>query len=85
MSLPPPSDGQAFCSVSALDVGDLNTPLAWILADANADDYFVAPALSFLIRHPADDDTIVFDLDGSVSAIKFSARGIQRAAQRLRY
>ncbi|KAI0666554.1 beta-lactamase-like protein [Trametes maxima] len=61
MSLPPPSNNQAFLTVSALDAGSVDTPLAWML-DGMKDERVIAPALAFLLQHTGKEDKFVFDL-----------------------
>lgn len=62
MSLPAPSADQAYCYVSALDAGAVNTPLAWILEGVSDDARIAVPALAFLIRHTTKPDLVLFDL-----------------------
>ncbi|TBU30185.1 Metallo-hydrolase/oxidoreductase [Dichomitus squalens] len=62
MSLPPPGINQAFCDVSALEAGYVTAPLACFLTDVGDDEFFTVPTLSFLVRHHANDDTVIFDL-----------------------
>ena len=62
MSLPPPSPNQAYCDVSALEAGAVNSPLAWMLADVSDDARIDVPALCFLIRHSTKPDLLLFDL-----------------------
>ena len=63
MSLPPPPAlNQAFCDVSPLESGHVKAPLAWMLSDAKEDEFITLPVLSFLVRHHANRDTLLFDL-----------------------
>ncbi|KAM5543136.1 hypothetical protein V8D89_003010 [Ganoderma adspersum] len=62
MSLPQPSLNQAFCNVSPLEAGHVKAPLAWMLADAEDDEFITLPVLSFLVRHHTNNDTLLFDL-----------------------
>ena len=64
MSLPPPAVNQAFCDVSALDTGSMKLSLAWALADVSedSDEFINVPSLSFLVRHNANHDAVMFDL-----------------------
>ncbi|KAI0633703.1 Metallo-hydrolase/oxidoreductase [Trametes polyzona] len=62
MSLPPPSNNQAYVQVSALHAGSVDTPLAWVLEGAG-DERVTVPALSFLVRHSTKSDVkLLFDL-----------------------
>ncbi|KAH7873148.1 Metallo-hydrolase/oxidoreductase [Lentinula edodes] len=61
-SLPPPTNDQAFCTVSALESGHLNLPLPIFLDNAAPGSAIVAPSLSFLLRHSKTDKTLLFDL-----------------------
>ncbi|KAI0644568.1 beta-lactamase-like protein [Trametes meyenii] len=62
MSLPPPSNQQAYITVSALDAGSVDSPLAWVLEGAKDDERVVVPALAFLLRHTTRGDKFLFDL-----------------------
>ncbi|KAL1942792.1 hypothetical protein VTO73DRAFT_5032 [Trametes versicolor] len=62
MSLPAPSTNQAYVQASALIAGIVDTPLAWILEGAKPEERVIAPALAFLLRHPTNKDTFLFDL-----------------------
>ncbi|KAI0714186.1 hypothetical protein C8T65DRAFT_772641 [Cerioporus squamosus] len=59
--LPPPSENQAFCTVSALEGGFVQGPTAfWV--DPDPGELVVSPILCFLIRHSTRPETFVFDL-----------------------
>lgn len=62
MSLPPPSQNQQFCNVSALDAGSARAPLAWILEGVPDDVKITLPALAFLLRHSTKADAFLLDL-----------------------
>ncbi|KAI0644567.1 Metallo-hydrolase/oxidoreductase [Trametes meyenii] len=62
MSLPPPANSQAYLTVSALDVGTIDAPLAWALEGAKEEERIQFPALAFLLRHTVKDDRFLFDL-----------------------
>ncbi|CCM05022.1 uncharacterized protein FIBRA_07221 [Fibroporia radiculosa] len=63
MSLPPPSENQAYCTVSVLRAGFAQLPLARILDSVTDPSEMIrAPCLSFLLRHSVSGDTFVFDL-----------------------
>ena len=61
MSLPPPSENQAFCRVSALEGGFVQCSSAMFL-DPDPGEMAVNPVISFLIRHSTRPETFVFDL-----------------------
>ncbi|KAI0743391.1 Metallo-hydrolase/oxidoreductase [Daedaleopsis nitida] len=61
MSLPPPSENQAFWKVSALEGGHLDCPEA-MFVDPATDNRLKVPSLCFLLRHSTRPDTFVFDL-----------------------
>ncbi|KAI0661106.1 beta-lactamase-like protein [Cubamyces menziesii] len=63
MSLPPPTENQAFCHVSALFAGSVDFPLAWVLDGVSEDKRAIGPALCFLLRRSTKKDvTFLFDL-----------------------
>ncbi|EMD37813.1 hypothetical protein CERSUDRAFT_154718 [Gelatoporia subvermispora B] len=62
MALPPPAQNQAYWTVSALESGHVQIPLAWILDSAREDEVYKTPSLSFLLRHSSRNDTFVVDL-----------------------
>ncbi|KAI0648973.1 beta-lactamase-like protein [Trametes meyenii] len=62
MSLPLPTNDQAYLEVSALYAGTVDSPLAWVLEDAKDYERIQFPALAFLLRHAAKDDKFLFDL-----------------------
>ncbi|KAL0954569.1 hypothetical protein HGRIS_003529 [Hohenbuehelia grisea] len=62
MALPPPSEDQAFCTVSALEAGHLNLPDHLFITNAEPNKITRAPSLSFLLTHSSRPDKIVFDL-----------------------
>ncbi|KAG1847754.1 hypothetical protein C8R48DRAFT_814960 [Suillus tomentosus] len=51
LSLPAPSDEQAYMYVSALEGGHMNVPLDLILAGDQPDEPIVCPSLAFCLRH----------------------------------
>ncbi|KZT19466.1 Metallo-hydrolase/oxidoreductase [Neolentinus lepideus HHB14362 ss-1] len=64
MSLPPPSDNQAYWDVSALMTGTVYLPTRFMIANArNPDEIIEAPVLSFLLRSASHPDVnFIFDL-----------------------
>ncbi|PCH43493.1 Metallo-hydrolase/oxidoreductase [Wolfiporia cocos MD-104 SS10] len=62
MSLPEPAENQAYCTVSALEVGTIDIPLAMLIDTASAEEHERLPCLSFVLRHSASRDLFVFDL-----------------------
>ncbi|OCH91660.1 Metallo-hydrolase/oxidoreductase [Obba rivulosa] len=62
MSLPPPSENQAYCDASALVGGHVQIPLRWVLDNARDDEVNNLPGLSFLLRHTTNGDTFIVDL-----------------------
>ncbi|TFY63726.1 hypothetical protein EVJ58_g3093 [Rhodofomes roseus] len=62
MSLPPPGDNQAYCTVSVLDAGFVDVPMAQIIDTAPSEEIFRFPCLVFLLKHSSRPDTFVFDL-----------------------
>jgi len=62
MSLPAPAENQAYCTVSALEAGLVDVPLAQIVDTAREDDVARFPCLAFLLRHSTSGETLVFDL-----------------------
>lgn len=62
MSLPPPTENQAYCDVSALEGGHVQIPLRWVLDNAKDGDVNNLPGLSFLLRHNSNGDTLLVDL-----------------------
>ncbi|KAG6908115.1 hypothetical protein DXG01_006084 [Tephrocybe rancida] len=61
MGLPPPSDDQAFCHVSALEAGMIELRLK-LFIPTTSEDVILAPSLSFLIQHAKTGEKLVFDL-----------------------
>jgi len=62
MSLPSPAKNQAYCTISALEAGQVDVPLAQIVDTAKEDDIERFPCLAFLLRHSTKGSTFVFDL-----------------------
>ncbi|CCM04901.1 uncharacterized protein FIBRA_07097 [Fibroporia radiculosa] len=62
MILPPPSVDQSYCTVSALEAGYVDVPMAQIVDTAEHDEVSRFPCLAFLLRHSSNGDTFVFDL-----------------------
>ncbi|KAG2136397.1 beta-lactamase-like protein [Suillus clintonianus] len=62
LSLPPPSDEQAYMDVSALEAGHLSVPLDLILAGDQPDEPMNCPSLAFFLRHSKSNKRVVFDL-----------------------
>ncbi|KAI0674752.1 Metallo-hydrolase/oxidoreductase [Trametes maxima] len=62
MSLPPPANNQTYLTVSALDAGTIEAPLAWALEGAKDEERIQLPSLAFLLRHTNKDDKFLFDL-----------------------
>ncbi|KAF9811795.1 hypothetical protein IEO21_06407 [Rhodonia placenta] len=62
VELPPPAEIQAYCTVSVLEAGYVDVPMAQIVDTAKEDEIARFPCLSFLLRHSTDGDTFVFDL-----------------------
>ena len=62
MSLPPPSQNQAYCDISALEGGHVRVPLQWVLDTAKDGEKMNAPGLSFLLRHSSNNDTMLVDI-----------------------
>ncbi|KAG1793261.1 beta-lactamase-like protein [Suillus plorans] len=62
LSLPAPSDEQAYMYVSALEGGHMNVPLDLILAGDQPDEPIVCPSLAFFLRHSKSNKRVVFDL-----------------------
>ncbi|KAI0331176.1 Metallo-hydrolase/oxidoreductase [Cubamyces sp. BRFM 1775] len=60
--LPAHAPNQAYCEVSALEGGEIQIPLAWVIDTAKEGDSAVLPALAFLLRHTTNGDRFVFDL-----------------------
>ncbi|KAF5389340.1 hypothetical protein D9757_003504 [Collybiopsis confluens] len=61
-NLPPPTQNQAYCTVSALEAGHLDLPLRVFLDNAAEGSVLNSPTLAFLIRHSKNNKTFVFDL-----------------------
>jgi len=62
MSLPPSGENQAYCTVSVLEAGFVDVPMAQIVDTAPADEMSRFPCLAFLLKHSSRPDTFVFDL-----------------------
>ncbi|KAF7292572.1 Lactamase-B domain-containing protein [Mycena indigotica] len=60
-SLPPPSPGQAYMHVSALQAGMLHLPTDF-LVQGEKHGYKHCPSLAFFLRHSASDKHFIFDL-----------------------
>jgi glyoxylase-like metal-dependent hydrolase (beta-lactamase superfamily II) len=60
--LPPPTQKQAYCIVSALESGHLDLPLQVFLDNAVPGSVITSPSLSFLLRHSQNGKKFVFDL-----------------------
>ncbi|EJD06986.1 Metallo-hydrolase/oxidoreductase [Fomitiporia mediterranea MF3/22] len=61
-SLPPPSEKQAYCDISALEGGLIHMPCHMFVTTAPEDEKKVVPSLSFLVTHRNSQRRIVFDL-----------------------
>ncbi|KIK69598.1 hypothetical protein GYMLUDRAFT_33970 [Collybiopsis luxurians FD-317 M1] len=61
-TLPPPSNNQAYCIVSALEAGHLDLPLEVFLDNAPKGSVVNTPSLAFLLRHSRSGEKFVFDL-----------------------
>ncbi|CAA7263725.1 unnamed protein product [Cyclocybe aegerita] len=62
MSLPPLTDNQAFCNVSALDAGIIGLLDEMFIINAKPGYVTTAPSLSFLLQHSQNVKMLVFDL-----------------------
>jgi hypothetical protein len=62
VELPPPSDNQPFLVLTPLYAGQATVPEYMVVSDPEPDKTFVAPALSFLLRHSSSGTNILFDL-----------------------
>lgn len=62
MSLPPPSDDQAYCNVSALEAGHIELALEMFINPATPGSIYIPPSLAFLIQHSKSRKNFVFDL-----------------------
>ncbi|PCH40013.1 Metallo-hydrolase/oxidoreductase [Wolfiporia cocos MD-104 SS10] len=62
MSLPRPAENQAYCTVSALETGFVNAPLAQFIDHPREDEILRFPCLSFLLRHSTSQELLMFDL-----------------------
>ncbi|KZT68233.1 Metallo-hydrolase/oxidoreductase [Daedalea quercina L-15889] len=62
MSLPPPRDKQAYCTISVLEGGFVDVPMAQIVDTAPPQEVMRLPCLAFLLKHSTRPDTFVFDL-----------------------
>ena len=62
MDLPSPSDNQTYCDISALEAGQIYLPDEMFITGAAPGKVTIAPSLSFLLRHSANNKTLVFDL-----------------------
>lgn len=60
--LPPPTAGQAFCDVSALEAGRLDMPAERFVTTAGKGERHIVPSLSFLVHHRPSGTRILFDL-----------------------
>lgn len=60
--LPPPRENQAFCYISALESGFLWLELQFFITTAKPGDELEVPSLSFLLRHSATKQNILFDM-----------------------
>jgi len=61
-TLPPSTENQAYCTVSALEGGFLDLPLEIVLDNATPGHIITVPSLGFLLRHSKSDKKFVFDL-----------------------
>ncbi|KAF8631791.1 hypothetical protein AX17_005006 [Amanita inopinata Kibby_2008] len=61
MSLPPPSENQTYCHISALEAGHLELPLR-IFIENPPIPRLPVPSLAFLLRHSQTNKNLVFDL-----------------------
>jgi glyoxylase-like metal-dependent hydrolase (beta-lactamase superfamily II) len=63
MILPPPTQTQAYCDVSALESGLLELPLVMFTTSTTDPNVIsIAPSLSFLLQHSTSNKKFVFDL-----------------------
>jgi len=62
MELPAPSKNQPFCKISALEGGEFNIPLEFVISNSAPGVVEVQPALCFLIQHSNKAEKIMFDL-----------------------
>ncbi|KAG1877212.1 hypothetical protein F4604DRAFT_1581007 [Suillus subluteus] len=62
LSLPAPSNEQAYMYVSALEAGHLSVLLDLILAVDQPDEPMVCPSLAFFLHHSKTNKQVVFDL-----------------------
>ncbi len=62
MSLPPPSENQPYCNVSALEGGDIFLNPKMFIDNATTDEPQRNPSLSFLLRHSVNKEKFIFDL-----------------------
>lgn len=62
MHLPPPTAGQAYCDVSALEAGLLDMPADMFVTTATKGERHIVPSLSFLITHLRTGTRLLFDL-----------------------
>jgi glyoxylase-like metal-dependent hydrolase (beta-lactamase superfamily II) len=63
MTLPLPTQAQAYCDVSALESGLLELPLVmFITSPTGPNDTSLAPSLSFLLQHSTNKKKFLFDL-----------------------
>lgn len=62
--LPASQANQVYCQASALDTGLFSLPERDFLQDGHPTNTFLAPSMSFLIRHPTADgeELLLFDL-----------------------
>ncbi|PPQ68323.1 hypothetical protein CVT24_004805 [Panaeolus cyanescens] len=61
-SLPEPQSSQVFCTVSALEAGEIDLSDNMFITNAQDGNITRAPSLSFLIQHPPSNSKIIFDL-----------------------
>ncbi|KIJ65713.1 hypothetical protein HYDPIDRAFT_110861 [Hydnomerulius pinastri MD-312] len=61
-ALPAPQTDQAFMNVSALEAGNINIPLDFLVAGYGPDDLVDAPSLAFVLTHAKTGARIMFDL-----------------------
>ncbi|KAF5360534.1 hypothetical protein D9756_004740 [Leucocoprinus leucothites] len=62
MALPPPTENQPFCTVSALEAGYIYLNPAMFIENATSDIPQQCPSLSFLLQHSSNKKKLVFDL-----------------------
>ncbi|KXN84495.1 N-acyl homoserine lactonase [Leucoagaricus sp. SymC.cos] len=62
MSLPPPAENQAYCTVSALESGHLYVTNNLFINNPESDALERFPSLSFLLQHSSSNKRLLFDL-----------------------